>query len=119
MLPDKSIGQKLVKNAINSQFGEFLKTTAFSQTVLPDRSLLIGQELLKNAIFEKIQNETFWGFSNNVALVKNCPLVFYNAVADYGKMRHTRRKTLKKMRSIAEQSSHPDSKIMLQERKER
>ena len=60
------------------------------------------------------KNETFWGFSNNVALVKNCPLVFYNAVADYGKMRHTRRKTLKKMRSIAEQSSHPDSKIMLQ-----
>ena len=85
--------------------------------MLPDWSTLIGQELLKNAIFEK--NETFWGFSNNVALVKNCPLVFYNAVADYGKMRHTRRKTLKKMRSIAEQSSHPDSKIMLQERKER
>ena len=42
-----------MKNAKNSQFGEFLKTTAFSQTVLPDRSLLIGQELLKNAIFEK------------------------------------------------------------------
>ena len=53
VLPDKSIGQKFVKNAKNSQFGEFLKTTAFSQTVLPDRSLLIGQELLKNAIFEK------------------------------------------------------------------
>jgi hypothetical protein len=52
-----------------------------------------------------------------VALVKNCPLVFYNAVAGYGKMRHTRRRTLKKMRSIAEQSSHPDSKIMLQERR--
>ena len=113
-------GQKFIKNAKKGQFWRvFKKPEACSQTVLPDRSLLIGQELLKNAIFEKIQNETFWGFSNNVALVKNCPLVFYNAVADYGKMRHTRRKTLKKMRSIAEQSSHPDSKIMLQERRKR
>ena len=32
-------------------FGEFLKT--FGQTVLPDRSVLIGQKLVENA---KIQN---------------------------------------------------------------
>ena len=35
-------GQKLIKIAKNSQFGEFLKNC---QTVLPDRSDLIGQKI--------------------------------------------------------------------------
>ena len=29
-------------------FGEFLKTEACGQTVLPDKSVLIGQKLVKN-----------------------------------------------------------------------
>ena len=38
-------------------FGEFLKKTkACGHKVLPDRSLLIGQKLMKNA---KIENATF------------------------------------------------------------
>ena len=34
-------------------FGEFLKTEACGQTVLPDRSLLIGQKLVENAKITK------------------------------------------------------------------
>ena len=37
-------GQKLIKNC-----GEFLKPEAKGQTVLPDRSVLIGQKLVENA----------------------------------------------------------------------
>ena len=44
-------------------FGEFLKTEACGQTVLPDRSVLIGQKLVENA---KIQMRHFVEFSNNV-----------------------------------------------------
>ena len=36
-------------------FGEFLKPEACGQTVLPDRSVLIGQKLAENS------NATFWG----------------------------------------------------------
>ena len=32
-------GQKFIINAKNGQFGEFLKTEPFGQTVLPDRSI--------------------------------------------------------------------------------
>ena len=45
--------KKFIKNAKNSQFGEFLKTKACGQTVLPDRSLLIGQKLVENTKIEK------------------------------------------------------------------
>ena len=42
--------QKLIKNAQNSSFWRvFRKPEACGQTVLPDRSLLIGQKLVKNA----------------------------------------------------------------------
>ena len=37
-------------------FGEFLKTEACGQTVLPDRSVLVGQKLVENA---KIQMRHF------------------------------------------------------------
>ena len=47
------IRQKFIKKAKNSQFGEFWKTEACGQTVLPDRSILIGQKLVKNAKIEK------------------------------------------------------------------
>ena len=35
---DYSAEKKLIKNAKNYQFGEFLKSEAYDQTVLPDRS---------------------------------------------------------------------------------
>ena len=49
----------------NGQFGEFLKTEACGQTVLPDRSLLIGQTLVENV---KIQMRHFKYFSNIMLL---------------------------------------------------
>ena len=47
--------QKFIKNAKNSQFwGVFEKPEACGQTVLPDRSLLIGQKLVKNGKIQKL-----------------------------------------------------------------
>ena len=47
-------GQKFTKNAKNGPFWRvFLKPEACGQTVLPDRSILIGQKLAENA---KIKN---------------------------------------------------------------
>ena len=46
-------GQKFIKNA-KKKFGEFFeKPEACGQTVLPDRSLLIGQKLMENVKIEK------------------------------------------------------------------
>ena len=43
-------GQKLIKNAKNGPFWRgFWKPEACGQTVLPDRSVLIGQKLVENA----------------------------------------------------------------------
>ena len=42
-------GQKFFKNAKMVHFGEFLKPKACGQTVLPDRSVLIGQKLVETA----------------------------------------------------------------------
>ena len=43
-------GQKLIKNAENGPFWRvFKKPEGCSQTVLPDRSILIGQKLVENA----------------------------------------------------------------------
>ena len=51
-------GQKLIKNAKNGQFWRvFDKPEACGQTVLPDRSILIGQKMVENA---KIQMRHFW-----------------------------------------------------------
>ena len=47
-------GQKFVKNGQNSQFlGVFGNLKLELKTVLPDRSLLISQKLVENAIIEK------------------------------------------------------------------
>ena len=43
-----SSGQKLIKNAKNDQFSDFLKTKACCQTVLPDRSILVENAKIKN-----------------------------------------------------------------------
>ena len=56
-------GQKLInKNAKNGQFGDFgdfWNPEACGQIVLPDRSFLIEQILMKNAKMEH-SNATFW-----------------------------------------------------------
>ena len=36
-------------------FGKFWKPEAYGQTVLPDRSILIGQNLYKNANIQKFK----------------------------------------------------------------
>ena len=52
-------GQKIIKNAKNGQFWRVFETPeVYGQTVLPDRSLLIGQKLMRNAKIEK-SNATF------------------------------------------------------------
>ena len=43
-------------------FGDFLKTEAYGQTVLPDRSLLIGPKLMENAKIQKFKGDTLVGF---------------------------------------------------------
>ena len=37
----------------------FWKPEAFGQTVLPGRSVFVGQQLMENAKIQKL-NETFW-----------------------------------------------------------
>ena len=48
-------------------FSEFWKPAVCGQTVLPDRSLLIGQKLGENAKISKNSNATFWVILNTVA----------------------------------------------------
>merc|ERR1711860_108976 len=49
-------GQKLIKNAKKwSILASFLKTKACGQTLLPDRSVLIGQKLVENAKTKKFK----------------------------------------------------------------
>ena len=43
-------------------FGEFLKSEACGQTVLPDRSILIGQKLVENAKIEKFKCDILSNF---------------------------------------------------------
>ena len=52
-----SNGQKFIKNAKNWQFGEVLKPEFCGQTVVSDRSVLIGQKLVENA--KMLSNATF------------------------------------------------------------
>ena len=53
-------GQKLIKNCQKwSILASFWKPEACGQTVLPDRSVLIGQKLVENANIKK-SNATFW-----------------------------------------------------------
>ena len=45
----------------NGQFWRFFwKSEAWGQTVLPDRAILIGQKLAKNAKIEKVNFDNEW-----------------------------------------------------------
>ena len=60
-------GQKL------SILTSFRKSEACGQTVLPDRSLIIGQKIVENAKIQKNSNATFWViFKHCVALYVPC-----------------------------------------------
>ena len=48
-------GQKFIKNAKNCILASFSKPEACGQTVIPDRSILIGQKLLESAKIEKFK----------------------------------------------------------------
>ena len=58
-------GPKLIENA---KLASFWKSEACGQSVLPDRSLLIGQKLVENARIKKFKCDilsnfqTMWGF---------------------------------------------------------
>jgi len=57
-------------------FGEFLKNLKFAvKTVLPDRSLLIGQKLVENAKNLKISNVTF------LIIFKHCDFLLLSSMA--------------------------------------
>ena len=56
-------GQKLIENAINGPFWRvFRKPEACGQTVLPDRSILVGQKLVKNAKIERFKCDILSNF---------------------------------------------------------
>ena len=54
--------KKFIKNAKNSQFGDFLKTEVCGQTVLADMSILMGQKLVENAKIEKFKFDILRNF---------------------------------------------------------
>ena len=67
-------GQKFIKNAkIWSILASFWKPEACGQTVLPDRSILIGQNLVENATIEKFKCDilgdfqTLWEYLFHIA----------------------------------------------------
>ena len=56
-------GQKLIKNAKNGPFWRsFEKPEACGQTVLPDRSIVIGQKLVENAKIQKFKCDILSNF---------------------------------------------------------
>ena len=56
-------GQKFIKKAKNGQFWRvFEKLEACGQTVLPDRSVLIGQKLVENAKIQKLKCDILSNF---------------------------------------------------------
>ena len=57
-------GQKLIKNAKKwSILASFWKPEACGQTVLPDRSVLVGQKLVENAKIKKFKCDTWTIFA--------------------------------------------------------
>ena len=56
-------GQKLIKNAKNGPFWWlFWKPEVSGPTVLPNRSLLMGQKMMENAKIEKLKCDFFADF---------------------------------------------------------
>ena len=61
------IGQKLIENTKKTNMASFWKSKAFDQTVLPDRSLSIGQTLVTGGqCYFRTEMRHFWWFINTV-----------------------------------------------------
>ena len=60
------------------QSGEFLKSKAYGQTVLPDSSLFMGQKLVESAKMAKIQSDNLCYFQTHVTRPLHDPLEFKN-----------------------------------------
>ena len=74
-----SRGQKFNKNATNAHFGEFLKPEACGQTVLPDRSVLIGHKLVENAQITKFKCDILSDFKTQfLKITQNVAFVILN-----------------------------------------
>ena len=58
-------------------FGEFWKPEACGQTVLPDRSVLLGQRLVKNAKIEKFKCDILGDFQTLCKMFIYCFLWFF------------------------------------------
>ena len=58
------------QNAKNSQFGEFWKTETCCQTVLPDRSVQIGQKLVEKVKIETLKCDNLVDFQTLCMIVK-------------------------------------------------
>ena len=66
-------GQKFLRKAKNAQFGQFLKTWSLRSNSVTRQSILIGQQLAKNAKIQKFQMRHFGWFSNNVPFLLSPP----------------------------------------------
>ena len=71
-------GQKLIKMPKMLNLASFGKPEACGQTVLPDRSVSIGQKLVENAKIEKKSNATFWVIFKHCGLSENSKLDFFD-----------------------------------------
>ena len=70
-------GQNLIKNAKKwSILASFWKPEACGQTVLPDRSVLIGQKLVENAKIQKFKCDILSNFQT-MWLLDNSVVTFY------------------------------------------
>ena len=70
-----------------SILASFWKSEACGQTVLPDRSFLMGQKLVENAKIKSF-DATFWVFSNNIQyIVQNLTLISTFKYWKFGSLR--------------------------------
>ena len=67
-------------------FGEFWKPEACGQTVLPDRSILIGQKLVENAKIENLKCDILGDFQTmwSVELCEKSELCFWTKNGNFG-----------------------------------
>ena len=74
-------GQKFIKNGEMVNLASFWKSEAYGQTVLPDKSLLIGHKLVESAEMENLSCDilvifkhcamSLWKWHNVLGLISN------------------------------------------------
>ena len=90
-----------ILRAKNCPFGEFLKTWKFGQTVLPDRSVLVGQKLVENSKIPKFKRDILSNFqtmcthsSSTCATNLGVPVLLLNRVVPIFKCESVATRTL-------------------------